>query len=283
MLRRRNNVANTTVTEAMTVRTIVNNAHSVGNKKVALVPTVLMYTDEYQRDILTIKQLIKEWNDDKCQFLLVSERDGRFYVIDGQHRMEAAKAKGIKELPCMILTGLTKEEEARMFATQNRNVHTLRPLSVYKANLVNGDESIPEVHIDMEINRICTKYNVDVKQIGRNQTNPKILRSITRARAIVANHGSGCFEWIINVITSSNWNMCADAYSDIMMSMLRNYYIDNIASSKADAAIMEIMNIIAPRELLAMANYEFPEYTKQAALDLCLKKLIAENRETVAQ
>ena len=58
-------------------------------KRIASVPVSLLCTDfEYQRgtDSKTIHALIREWDITKCSFLLISYRDGKFYVVDGQHR-----------------------------------------------------------------------------------------------------------------------------------------------------------------------------------------------------
>lgn len=273
-------------TDFMLARTVMQNAYSLWGKRIAAVPISLMKLDmSYQRTIsANVKKLMAEWDNGKCNFLLVSYRDGYFYVLDGQHRMEVAKSKGLTELPCEILTNLTREEEALIFARQNRNVTKLNPFDTYKANLACGNPEIREVYIDMEIARICGCYNVEVKKIGCRQENPKTLRSISRARQIVDNNGSGCFSWILSVITSSNWNMCAEAYTKEMMVMLRNYYMDNLARfPKAEEELLKVINTTTPMELMAMANYEFGEYAKTAALDLCLKELTRKNRITVAK
>ena len=71
----------------------------------------------YQRpvDEKEVNRLIREWDDHLLDPLVVSFRDGKFNVVDGQHRVAAMrKMNGGKEVmvPCIIYSGLTYEQEA---------------------------------------------------------------------------------------------------------------------------------------------------------------------------
>lgn len=39
--------------------------------------------------------------------LLISYRDGKYYIIDGQHRQVLLQMQGVEETLCQIITGLT--------------------------------------------------------------------------------------------------------------------------------------------------------------------------------
>ena len=270
------NEAQVSSTDVMLARTVMKNSYELWGKRIAAIPVSLLKLDESYQRILSanVKKLMAEWDESKCTFLLVSYRDDVFYVVDGQHRLAVAKGKGIVDLPCIILTGLTREQEALVFARQNRNVTKLNPFDTYKANIACGNKEIPEVFTDMEISRICKKYNIEVKKVYWVQNNPKTLRSLSRARQIVSGNGSSCFEWILNTVTSSKWNMCSEAYTKHIMIMLRNYYTENVGNlDNASKVITSVMNKTTPMEIVAMANYEFSEYPQGTALDLCLKEL----------
>lgn len=263
--------------EEMLARNVMSNTYSICGKRIASVPLTLMRLDmSYQRQLsTTISRLAREFNMDSCDFLLASYRDGVFYLLDGQHRKAAAEILGITELPCIIFTGLTREEEALIFARQNRNVNKLNPFDTYKANLACGDTNIPEVRTDMEICRICNSYGIEVKRITRNFSNPKTLRSISRARSVVEKNGSPCFEWILSTITSSNWNMCTVAYTKEIIEMMKNFYVDNVGRMpNAEAKLHKIMDEYTPMELIARAKADYPKYGMVTALDLCLKALM---------
>ncbi len=71
----------------------------------------------YQRpvDEQEVDRLIREWDGRLLDPLVVSFRDGKFHVVDGQHRVAAMrKIYGGKEVmaPCTIYNGLTYEQEA---------------------------------------------------------------------------------------------------------------------------------------------------------------------------
>lgn len=260
---------------------VMENTYSICGKRIASVPIVLMKLDYTYQRILSknIKKLIEQWDDNKCEFLFVSYRDNKFFIIDGQHRYFAAKAKGIASLPCIIFTDLTKEQEALKFAQQNDNVTRLKVYDTYKANIANGDVSIPTVRTDMEINRICAKYKVCVDKSIKNK-NLKRFSSISDARRIVsatAYNGIECFDWILGTITMSSWEMCPKAYETYTIRMLRNYYLDNVDELEtAKQILLNIMNNISPVELFAMAKCNYPEYSMDTGLNLSLKQLIKE-------
>ena len=267
----RNNVTVVTGNASTLATTVMDNAYSICGKRVASVPVALMKLDESYQRVLgkTTKRLMAEWNNDKCDFLIVSYRDNRFYIIDGQHRYSVAKAKEIASLPCIIFTDLTQHDEALIFAQQQDNVNKLTPYDTFKANIACGDTSIPEVAIDITIKRVCDKHGIIVKKYGNNMEGQKILRCLSRARRY---HES--FEWIMDVINASNWANSSYAYSkDIFVSFVRyrNDHKSNLA--QAEQNIIQMMNKVSPEELENMARYEYPEYKIGTALTLCIRDL----------
>ena len=73
----------------------------------------------YQRPVeeKDVDDLIRKWDDRLLKPLIVSFRDGHFYLIDGQHRVAALrKMNGGAEVivPCQIHNDLTYEKEAEI-------------------------------------------------------------------------------------------------------------------------------------------------------------------------
>lgn len=73
----------------------------------------------YQRplDEKEVDRLIREWDDRLLEPLTISFRDGKFNVVDGQHRIAAMrKMNNGKEVmvDCNIYSGLTYEQEAEL-------------------------------------------------------------------------------------------------------------------------------------------------------------------------
>ena len=288
---RRTNKANTTVTngnvavvvdntssESILARSVMSNTYSICNKRIASVPVSLMRLDKsYQRvtDNTNIQKLIRDWDNDRCDFLLVSFRDDKFYIVDGQHRYTAANYKGIEELPCIILTGLTREQEARIFSRQNENVKKLTIYDVFKANLANGDTSIPEIKIDVEINRICKKHGIKVKVTNRYTNKERTLRSLSATRKIIRAHGVECEEWIFDTVDKTNWKTCMEVTSSQIQYMLKNFYVENKENiSYWQKAVERVMNTYTPNQIIGCARSDYANYTLGVALNICFKELV---------
>lgn len=96
---------------------------------------------EYQRllrteKVASIAENFSEYiaNDPKVSF-----RDGRYYVFDGQNTVEARRAcNGGKDVTirCKVFYGLTKEDEATLFAIRTGNATCLTAGERLRANLV---------------------------------------------------------------------------------------------------------------------------------------------------
>ena len=90
-------------------------------KEIAINSAFLEIPAEYQRKLQMskIKQMVAEFNGIIVNPPKVSYRDGRYIVIDGQHTIMGLKTlNGGNDLPilCRVYVGLTKEEEALVFA-----------------------------------------------------------------------------------------------------------------------------------------------------------------------
>lgn len=276
-----NTTNNTTLTNNMILaQAVINNTYSICGKRIASVPVELMELDHsYQRVLgTTTKRLMEEWDDEKCDFLTVSYRDSKFYIIDGQHRYSVAKAKGIVALPCIIFTGLTQNDEALKFAQQQDNVNKLTPFDTFKANVACGNASIPEVHVDMEIKRICDKYNIEVKKFS-NGSKGKILRCLSRARLIVGSSsydGAACFEWIIDLLNVTNWADVSNTYIREVVCMLKGFWIDNHGNAELEKKLIKVINSTTPSMMINKAKHDYPNYSIEPAMTLCLRDMIQE-------
>lgn len=71
---------------------ILENAHNIGGKKFATIPVSEIKIDAgYQRRLREkVNKMVANWDYNLCDVVLVSYRNNKFYVIDGQHRVAAA-------------------------------------------------------------------------------------------------------------------------------------------------------------------------------------------------
>lgn len=113
-------------------------------------PDELRIDPAYQRDIASgpsqtlIRKIAQFWNWDLCQPLVVARRvdlTERLFVIDGQHRLEAARLRGdIDQLPCVVLTYVSVADEAASFVHLNQQRRPLSKLDVFKAAVASEDD-----------------------------------------------------------------------------------------------------------------------------------------------
>lgn len=64
--------------------------------------------------------------------------DNLFAIVDGQHRTTAAAARGIEEVPCIIIEA-DPATQAKAFAAINGSVTAISPLAIFAAQVAAGD------------------------------------------------------------------------------------------------------------------------------------------------
>jgi len=79
--------------------------------------------------------LSKNFIPEAAGTLVVSRRGRQYYIVDGAHRNEAGKMRGIESLPCEIHHGLTVAQEAQLFLLKNREGTKPSAADEYKVGL----------------------------------------------------------------------------------------------------------------------------------------------------
>lgn len=88
-----------------------------------------------------IRAIAERWDWRLCAPLTVSRREDGLFVIDGQHRLEAARMRGdIPHLPCTIARFSSIAEEAGCFVSVNMARKRTTPLDNFRASLASGCE-----------------------------------------------------------------------------------------------------------------------------------------------
>jgi hypothetical protein len=108
---------------------------------------------EYQRKTKEwhVARLAKNFDPIKAGVIVVSKRDGKYYLIDGAHRVIAMRKRQFPVCPAIVLTGLTAEQEADYFRKQGENTCVLSQYEKFKAGIYAVDP------IDIEIDQIVKK------------------------------------------------------------------------------------------------------------------------------
>lgn len=114
----------------------------------------------YQRSIDTsasqslIRKIAMFWDWTLFHPLTVARRpDGSLWVVDGQHRLSAARLRGdLYDIPCVVSAYSDRADEAASFVAMNVQRRPLTALELFRAALAAGDASAGEVMALMTMN-----------------------------------------------------------------------------------------------------------------------------------
>lgn len=139
---------------------------SLGKKpQLAWLPVERLGVDpKYQRDTgslrsrRVIEKIAVEFRWARFGVVMVVAQGGqRWHVIDGQHRVEAARRRGdVTRVPALVLPHATLAEAAADFVAINRDRVVVTPLHIYHAELVAGGAEA------LAIDRVCRDAGVEI-------------------------------------------------------------------------------------------------------------------------
>lgn len=100
--------------------------------------------EDYQRELKSerVKRIVSNFDERIANEPKVSYRDGKYYVFDGQHTIDARKAlNGGNDLPilCKVYMGMSEKEEALLFARQTGESARLTPGVRVRAEIFGED------------------------------------------------------------------------------------------------------------------------------------------------
>lgn len=130
----------------------------------------LIYPREiYQRGVerKRVELIARDFNEYIVNEPKISFRNGRYYVMDGQHTIEGCillNGGADRPILCKIYTGLTMEQEALLFAEQNGHAAPLSAGIRLRAKVVGGDA--PSKAFVAATNRVGLSLNYDSMQLS---------------------------------------------------------------------------------------------------------------------
>lgn len=134
---------------------------------------LLLVNEEYQRTAISTKvlEMASAWSWISCGVIVVAKRDDNYWVIDGQHRVLAAKRRSdIKEIPCIVFDTENISDEASGFLATNTNRKPVTSHGKHKALVVSGDDIaifVEKTFKDLGVGIRSTAYKAgETKSIG---------------------------------------------------------------------------------------------------------------------
>lgn len=272
--------ATSTPATASLYNLVVNNIQTIGGKKFAYIPLELLTVDSrYQRGELTaeskINKLINSWDKNLMNPILVSphKEEALFYIVDGFHRVEAARRMGLTGIEAEVLVDLPDDSEqrliaeAKLFGNQLKAVDKLTPIQSHNANVLAGVEA------NILLEKIAGKYNVNMKP-ANCQSREKRVNTVTAfATALrVAKRGEQLLDDIFEIICYAGWNMGTEGFTNWVIQALNN--ILSMHPDMRDASKTALKEYFRTREVenvLAEAIVKYPLRKKGAQMTLFLE------------
>lgn len=262
---------------------IMNNAQTIGNKKFADIPIELLEIGEYQRvDFYSkakVNGLASNFNKNLMDPLTVSPHpeEGKFYVVNGMHRMEAAKIIGLETIECEILQGLSDVpetrlvEEANIFRKQTIGVEPVSPAAMHKANIICGDE--PSITLD----NVVKKYGIMYKTNNRKgMCKENVLTGFAKALKTTRVHGTKMIDSIMYILNRSMWQMETGGLSNFAIAMIQNLLVyDREVFDNLDI-VATILKEYSPRIFKAKAIAKYERRGVDVACSLYIEDLVSD-------
>lgn len=221
----------------------------------------------YQRpvDQRKVDKIIREWNPRKLTPVVVSFRDGKFNVVDGQHHIEAMRQKaGGRDVivPCIIHTGMTYQEEADMYAALDTDKTPLTPRQHTKALVEAGSD--PKI---MEIKRLVEDggftWALDVQTGEPYEIAP--IRALINAYQLL---GGAAFSRMLALMAGA-WQGTPHSLRASMLSGMA-LFLKTYETELSDRAFIRRMSAVGPDEIIRQGRFD-------SSISLRFARIIWEN------
>ncbi len=135
---------------------------------------LLQVDGRYQREIkqdgvTLINRIVRDFKWARFGALLVAgpDRIGDYAVIDGQHRLEAARRHPqISEVPCLVVDAGDVPSQARTFKGVNKDRRGVTRINVFWADVAAGEESA------VRVRAVCEECGCFVSRAGTGRQKP---------------------------------------------------------------------------------------------------------------
>lgn len=174
----------------------------------------------YQRplNIEKIKKNKKEFNMDRVNPILVNYRDGKFYVIDGQHTLELLIEMGETEGFAKILIGRSLKYESELFYKQDDGNSKVSTWDKFVARVA-AEEPIAVLG-----KKICDKYNISIENRTRSSfSKPMTLYSIRKLDEITKKGGENGLEFTFQTIIELGWHKYDIGFTENILQVFAAY------------------------------------------------------------
>lgn len=147
----------------------------------------------YQRHAIDekVRMIASAWSWVACGAIVVGDRGGEFWVIDGQHRVLASRRRSdIEKLPCLVFTTGSTKQEAQGFLNLNVGRKPVYSLDKFRALIVAGDE------VAIYVDSVFKKFGITPKATSSGPLSIKCVGSAMN----IASANREVFEDVMSMI-----------------------------------------------------------------------------------
>jgi hypothetical protein len=243
-------------------KALINNTQNLPIEK-------LLVDAVYQRSLNKKRadRIVAEFNPRRFGYLKVSRRNRLYYVIDGQHRLAAAKILGYNSLPCNVCEGLDQRTEAEDFRVQQDNMSRIHTRDKFRSAIIAGDEE------SVRIAKIVEEYGYKIQGFGLDAGHADCIGSIGTLQRIVRGSPDGFKVLDLTLyLTRMTWDGQNKAALGFVLSGTAAFvkrFVDN------DFNYENFVKQLSGELVTIIANYEAEKYDRHIVSENRLGKLFS--------
>jgi hypothetical protein len=201
--------------------------------------------DAYQRPLgAFVNKIVDDFMPALIGTLIVNHRGKKLYVIDGQHRLHALKILGIRDVPCVVYQGLSRAEEAELFAKLQTERRRIRPSQRFQAEVVAKNDRA------LAIKKVLDKVGVEITDVGGRLMAPNEISAVVALERIYDAHGVSRLEEVLTICRLSFPEEKGALANDIVLGVS-----SFIATEKPDPdRLVKMLNQVTAWDLKARAT-----------------------------
>ena len=160
------------------------------------IPLSEICIEPYQRVLnnARVKRIADNFDPARVGVLLLSKRGPHSYaIVDGQHRLCAMRQIGVPDAVCIVVVGLSYEEEANYFRIQTRDTNALSAYSLYKAGVQAKDEHF----LRIEAILVQNDYEVGLK------AEPMVITAVNTLSRVMTVQGENALDLALKCIRAA--------------------------------------------------------------------------------
>lgn len=160
----------------------------------------------YQRPLVRgHKKIATEYDPVAFGIPLVAQRDdGTLWIVDGQQRIAALKLRGThKWVRCEVFASKGPEHEAQVFRTVNKARTALKPLQLFHAMLVAGDEHCWQIKGLVEKQGLTIPKSESHGTRDDNDKKAKEVRAVEVMSRVLSRGKQEALEFVLDVISQA--------------------------------------------------------------------------------